>query len=95
MPNEEKIIENLRKCPRFGRCSVNICPLDSEAQKRTYVSGEDICPFIIKRRGKDRKGIRTQAPDSILKVISESNFKMLNKGNQKRWHSLHKKDGEK
>jgi len=46
----------------------------------------------IKKRGKEQKGIRTQAPDIILKVIPESNIKMLNKGNQKRWHTL-KKNG--
>jgi len=68
--------------------------LDHEVELRTELPEEEKCPFIIKKRRKEQKGIRTQAPDSVLKVIPESNVKMLNKGNLKRWHDLHKKDGQ-
>ncbi len=93
MPTEEEIIKNLRRCPRFNNCSTNICPLDFEVSQRTYIVGEDVCPFMTKKRRKTQKGIRTQAPDSLLEVIPESNLKMLHKRNQRRWHGLHKKDG--
>lgn len=95
MNQEEKIIENLRKCPRFSWCSTNICPVDLEADLRTKLPEEKSCPFTIKKRSGTQKGIQTQAKDSALKVIPESNAKMLNKGNFKRWHALHKKDGDK
>jgi hypothetical protein len=92
MPTEKEIIENLRKCPRFNYCSINICPLDSEANLRNKLPEEEPCPFLIKKRGKEQRGIRTQAPDSILEVIPKSNLKMLNLRNQKRWHGLHQKN---
>ena len=88
-PKDENL-ERIKKCPRFDRCSANICPLDSEVAERTYLYGEDICPFTIKKRRKGQKGIKTQAPGCVLKVIPESNLKMLNKGNQKR-HALYKR----
>lgn len=85
---EEKVMENLRKCPRFNNCSINICPLDLEVNLRTKLSEEEDCPFTIKKKGKSQKGIKTLAPDSILKFIPKSNVKMLNKRNQRRWREL-------
>lgn len=79
----------MRQCLRFNRCSAPACPLNSEIQERIYIPGEDICPFTIKKRGKLQKGLITRAPDDVLKVIPESNLKMLNAGNLKRWHTLH------
>jgi len=87
-----KISENLRKCARFNYCSINICPLDLKANLRNELPGEESCPFSIKKRNKGQKGIKTQATDSILEVIPESNLKILHKRNQKRWCALHKKD---
>lgn len=92
MPNEEKIVEKLKNCPRFPACSINKCPMDYEVELRTELPEEERCLFTVKKRRRSQKGIRTQAPDSVLKVIPESNVKMLNKRNQKRWHDLHKKD---
>ena len=91
---EKEIINNLKNCPRFPTCSVNKCPLDYEAELRAELPDEERCPFTIKKRKKGQKGIRIQAPDSVLKVIQESNVKLLHKRNQKRWHELHKKDGQ-
>ena len=92
---EEKIINNLKNCPRFPACSINKCPLDDEVNLRNELNEEKGCPFTIKKRAKGQKGIRTRMPDHILKFIAESNAKTLNKGNLKRWHSLYKKDGNK
>ena len=85
---DENLIR-MEKCPRFPGCSANLCPLDSETAERTYLPGEDVCPFTIKKRGKGQKGIKTLAPDSILEAIPESNIQMLHKRNQKHWHALH------
>lgn len=87
--------ENLIKCPRFNWCSINICPLDLDVNLRTMLLEENNCPFTIKKKGKGQKGMKTLARHSILELIPESNVKMLNKGNLKRWHSLHKKDERK
>jgi len=92
MPSEKEIIENLRRCPRFNYCSINICPLDSKVNLRNELPEEEPCPFSIKKRGKEQKGIKTQAVDSILEVIPELNLKMLNLRNQKRWRGLHQKN---
>jgi len=89
------IDKNLKICPRFDKCSANICPLDSEANLRNKLVGEESCPFTINKRGKGQKGIKTLASDSILELIPKPNVKLLHKRNQKRWHSLHKKDERK
>ncbi len=87
--NEKKTSENLRKCSRFNGCSINICPLDLEIYLRNRIPGEKTCPFMIKKKHKEQKGIKTLIPYSVLKFIPKSNLKMLNKRNQKRWMALH------
>lgn len=89
---QERIISNLKKCPRFNNCSINICPLDLEVNLRNKLPGEKDCPFTIKKKAKNQKGIKTLAPYSILEVIPESNVKLLNKRNQKRWRGLRNKN---
>lgn len=93
--NQTKKDESLIKCPRYNSCSINICPLDLEVNLRTKLLEENDCPFTINKRGKGQKGIRTLARHSILEVIPKSNVKMLNRGNLKRWYSLHKKNEKK
>ena len=82
---------NMEKCPRYQNCSIPICPLDCNAAKRTCLPGENICSFTIKKKTKSQKGIRTQMSAHLTKFVPESNLKMLNRGNQKRWNTLHKK----
>ena len=89
MSTKKEIINNLKDCPRFSVCSINKCPLDYEVELRTELPEEEKCPFTIKKRKKGHKGIRIQAPDSVLKVIPELSVKILNKRNQRRWHDLH------
>lgn len=87
---KEENLKRMEICPRFNKCSVNICPLDPKAEERTNVPDEDICPFTIKKRKKSQRGLVTHAPDNIFKVIPESNLKMLSRANQRRWRTLHK-----
>lgn len=95
MNQESEISKNLKKCPKFNWCSANICILDSEAHLKIKLAGENSCPFTIKKREKGQKGIKLLAPLCVLEVIPESNTKILNNGNLKRWHRLHNKNGEK
>lgn len=83
-------LENMRKCPRFDYCSVNVCPIDSEANFKINLPDEECCPFTIKKKGKNQKGIKTLAPQCILEVIPESNVKLLNNRNKKRRQDLYK-----
>lgn len=90
---ENKTINLLKKCPRFGSCSANVCPICcSELEKR--LSGEESCRFTIKKKDKGQRGINTIAPACVLEVIPESNTKMLNKRNLKRWQEFHKTNGK-
>jgi len=86
---DKKNIPNSEKCPRFGSCSVNVCPLDPEAKLKTNLPGEEICPYCLKKKARHQKGIKTLAPDSVLLVVPESNVGMLNRRNQKRWSEIH------
>jgi len=91
--NQKGVVENLKKCNRFNCCSVNVCPLDGEANLRNSLSGENKCPFCLNKKSRLQKGIRTLAPAGILQFVPESNLKMLNRRNQRRWHEF-RKDGK-
>lgn len=34
-------------CPKFDKCSANICPLDPDRQLRRYIKGEAVC-FLLR-----------------------------------------------
>jgi hypothetical protein len=34
-------------CPRYGRCSANVCPLDLDWRKRLHVRGDETCFFLV------------------------------------------------
>jgi len=46
---EEQIIENLKRCPHFDRCSQNLCPLDLELHLRRG-SKQDKCRWMREPR---------------------------------------------
>jgi len=50
-------------CPRFSHCSVPLCPLDPEKDKRSRLPGEPNCPRTKKQLEQTRKDGRTWAPD--------------------------------
>ena len=39
----------MKKCSRFQRCSVPLCPLDPEVEKRVYLEGESTCKLDSER----------------------------------------------
>ena len=66
--------------------------MDPEVERRIQLSGEKRCPYTIRKKARNEKGIKTLAPYIVLKVVPVSNFKMLNKRNQKRWLAIHKEN---
>ena len=86
----DKNVENMKRCHRFENCSIAKCPLDSEVNLRTELGGEERCPFTSKRRQKAHRGTKLLLSDYALKLVLEETAQTLNKGNLKRWQSLHK-----
>lgn len=39
----------MKRCSRFQRCSVPLCPLDREVEKRVYLEGEPTCRLDFER----------------------------------------------
>lgn len=35
-----------RDCPRYDRCSANVCPLDQDWRRRLHVRGDEVC-FVL------------------------------------------------
>ncbi len=33
-------------CPRYDRCSANVCPMDVQWRKRSHVRGDEVCFFL-------------------------------------------------
>jgi len=92
--NEDKIIENLKQCPSFVRCSQNLCPLDLELNLRNGGTS-DKCKWMKEPSKKKVNGREFMAggsviPDGILNFVSESNLKWLNESSRKRWLELKK-----
>jgi hypothetical protein len=47
----------MRDCPNYNNCSVPICPLDPDWEKRTMLDNEGVCPFAlesVKPGGRER-----------------------------------------
>lgn len=44
-------------CDRFQTCSANICPLDSDWQKRKHLNGERVCFYLIEAQKANGKAL--------------------------------------
>ncbi len=40
----------MRDCPRWSVCSVPICPLDADWEKRSHIGGEPVCIWLTEAR---------------------------------------------
>jgi len=80
---EDKLIENLRKCPRFHSCSRNLCPLDFELAERSGSEG-DKCRWMRNRTPGSRL-FKNKLPDELLKYVPKENVERLNETSRKRW----------
>jgi len=59
-------------CPKYEKCSANICPLDSDWKLRTHLKGEPTCFYLreyVKQGGIAR--LRGCIPREMFKQIAE------------------------
>lgn len=47
----------MEKCERFGKCIANICPLDTDWQKRIHLKGERVCFYLTESQKVNAKEI--------------------------------------
>lgn len=92
--NQNNLLENLKRCPSFNRCSQNLCPLDLELNLRDG-GRQDECrwmrePREVKVGGKEFVSGGGVMPDALLNFVPESNLKWLNESSRKRWLELKK-----
>jgi len=95
MPKEEKIIENLKKCSRFDKCSQNLCPLDLKLHLRNG-GNHDRCrwmrePKKVRIKSKEFISGGSVMPNALLNFVPERNLKRLNEVSQKAWLRLKNK----
>ena len=59
-------------CPKYEKCSANICPLDPDWQLRTHLNSEPVCFYLreyVKQGGIAR--LRGCIPREMLEQIAE------------------------
>ena len=89
---EKEIIDNLRKCTSWDRCSMALCPLDLELSSRVGRMSER-CRYMKEPKVATFKGLSfisggTVMPDDSLKYVPKDNLPTLNTASQKRWDEL-------
>lgn len=90
--NQAKVIENLKRCPHFGKCNQNLCPMDLELNSRNG-SNADCCRWM---RNPKRKKINGREfisggqvmPDGLLNFVPRANVKRLNEASRRRWFEI-------
>ena len=79
MTEEKANIENMKKCPRFEECSIPLCPLDMEMDKRVEMPEDAQCPLrriiTIGKHKKRIKGILSARMRGISNFIPDKNRK--------------------
>jgi len=65
-------------CPKFNKCSANICPLDPDMLKRTHLPGERVCFYLTEYVKPHAKEIlRGSLPEKQLEAIAEAYPKII------------------
>lgn len=62
-------------CPKYDKCSANICPLDRDWQLRSHKRGERVCFFL--RKVATRGKLRGRYPIVFRKVVEREHPKIL------------------
>jgi len=65
-------------CPKFSKCSANICPLDGDWKSGSHLRGEPICFYMreyVKQAGRFKLGgyIPREMINQIAEVLPEIN----------------------
>lgn len=91
--SEEKVIENLKKCPNFNRCSQNFCPLDLELGLREGSNAANCRwmrnPSKKKINGREFMSGGGVMPNGLLNYVPKANVARLNDASRQRWQDLH------
>jgi len=66
---------NPGSCPKFLKCSANICPLDRDWNQRKQIKGERVCYFLRKYTVKGN--LEGRYPLIFKKVIVREHPKIL------------------
>jgi len=62
----------LDSCPKYEKCSANICPLDRDLRLRTHLKGEPTCFYLREYVKQDGIGILGGCiPKEMLEQIAE------------------------
>ena len=93
---QDENLKRVEKCPYFGRCSQNLCPLDSELFLRTG-STSDKHRWPRGSKGVELNGRESISggrvmPNAILKYVPESNLKYLNENSKRAWLRFEKEN---
>lgn len=46
MTNNSSRVEAMSKCPKYEKCSANVCPLDPEFEKTKHFYGDRFCLYL-------------------------------------------------
>ena len=67
-------------CPRFDKCSVNVCPLDPDQHLRNRLSGEPKCTMA--------KSVRTRIGAEYHGVLPNGGETGLEAAGRRRWEAM-------
>ena len=70
-------IESLEQCPKYIKCSANVCPIDPEWKKRTHMRGERVCIYLIEYF--KEQGDLKRIPLAICKNLEKTGESILKK----------------
>lgn len=87
-------LDNMKKCPSWEKCSLNLCPLDYELRLRVGGKG-DKCkwmrePISKKFSGREFISGGSVMPGAFLILTPRINIKWLNEVSQKRYKEITK-----
>ncbi len=67
-------------CPKFSKCSANICPLDQDWKQRTHLQGERVCFYLIELvKPGGRAVLRGVLPRKLYETIAEAHPKIIDR----------------
>jgi hypothetical protein len=64
----------MNQCPRYSKCSANLCPLDAGLARRNHVQGERICFYLTEAV---KKGAAARFKARAIEDIYLAAVKML------------------
>jgi hypothetical protein len=70
----------IESCPKFNKCSANICPLDPDMLDRVHLPGERVCIYLTEyAKPHARTNLRGSLPDKQFEIITEAYPKIIDR----------------